>query len=209
MNRDNPFDNYYQEYDQWFSQNEYVYKSELRAVKHMVPGNKIGLEIGVGTGRFAHPLGITTGIDPSQKMLELAGKKDIDVYPGKGEDLPFPDKSFEVVLIITTLCFLDNIEETFQEVKRVLKKDGSFIIGLIDRDSPLGQKYLKYKDENVFYKFAEFHSAREVLHLLEKYNFKNYEVIQTVFGDLAEINKIQDFKKGYGEGGFVVIKVKK
>lgn len=206
---DNPFDKYYQEYEKWFSENKYVYKSELKAINHFVLKKDKSLEIGVGTGRFAYPLGITTGIDPSQKMLGLAKEKGIDVYQGKGEKLPFPEKSFEFVLIVTTLCFLDNVERTFKEVRRVLEKDGNFIIGFIDRESPLGQKYLKYKEENVFYKQAEFHSTREVLDLLKKHNFKEPEVIQTIFGNLDEINEVQNFKKGYGEGGFIVIKVKK
>ena len=37
--------------------------------------------------------------------------------------------------------------------------------------------------------------------------FDNY--YKTVFGNLDKIKEVQNYKKGYGEGGFVVIKAKK
>lgn len=205
----NPFDKYYQEYEQWFLENKYVYKSELKAVKHFVPENAKSLEIGVGTGRFSYSLGIKTGIDPSQKMLEIAEEKGIDVYKGKGEDLPFSDKSFDIVLMVTTICFLDDLDKTFTEIRRVLQENGRVVIGFVDKESPLGQKYLKYKKNNVFYKPARFYSTEEVLDLLKGYKFKKTRVIQTVFGRLDKIKEIQNYKKGYGDGGFVVIKANK
>ena len=202
----NPFDEYHEEYEQWFSENEMVYNSELKAVQHLVLENKKGLEIGVGTGRFAAPLGIATGVEPAASMGKLAEQKGIDVYYDKGEDLPFSDNSFDLVLIVTTLCFLDDVDQTFKEIRRVLKEEGHLIIGFIDRDSPLGKQYEKNKKENVFYQSAEFHSAGETLKLLNKYDFKDIEIIQTIFGKIGDINQVQDFKTGHGEGGFVVIK---
>lgn len=202
----NPFDEHYIRYENWFEKNEYVYKSELKAVKHFIPEHESSLEIGVGTGRFARPLGITTGIDPSQKMLDIAAEKGIDVYQGQGENLPFPADSFDVVLMVTTICFLDDIIKSFNEIKRVLKNGGVFVNGFVDEDSPLGEKYQKFKHKNVFYKHAEFHSAEEILAEMDNCDFKNPEIVQTIFGDLEDVNEVQDFKVGYGEGGFVVIK---
>jgi len=68
----NIFDIYTNEYDQWYERNKFVYLSELEALKKVVPKKGKGLEIGVGTGRFAEPLGISYGLDPSEKMLEIA-----------------------------------------------------------------------------------------------------------------------------------------
>ena len=39
--------------------------------------------------------------------------------------------------------------------------------------------------------------------------FGGIKIIQTVFGDLHEIQKVQIFKEGYGEGGFIVINAAK
>ncbi|MFW6268947.1 MAG: class I SAM-dependent methyltransferase [Bacillota bacterium] len=203
---DNPFDKFYKKYEKWFSENEAVYKSELKAVKYFIPENKKGLEIGVGTGRFAGPLGIETGVEPSRSMGTLAEKKGIDVYYVRGENLPFNDNNFDLVLMITTLCFLRDVEKVFKEVKRVLKDKGRFVIGFMDKDSLLGKMYMQKKDDSVFYKKAEFHSTEEVIGLLKQHYFINIEIIETVFGNIEDIDEVQDFRKGYGEGGFVVIK---
>jgi hypothetical protein len=44
------------EYDQWFEKHLSVYQSEILAIQQVIPENKTGIEIGVGTGRFAAPL---------------------------------------------------------------------------------------------------------------------------------------------------------
>ena len=67
-------------------------------------------------------------------------------------------------------------------------------------------KNLILRNENVFYKIAEFFSTKQVLEILKNTGFKDFEIVQTVFGELSFINKVQDFRDGYGEGGFVVIK---
>lgn len=204
-----PFDKHYQKYENWFERNEYVYKSELKAVKHFIPANEKGLEVGVGSGKFAAPLGIQIGVEPSKEMRKLAEKRGIEVFDAAGEKLPFEDASFDFVLMVTTICFLTDVEQSFQEVKRVLKQQGSFIIGFVDEDSPLGKEYLAKKEGNVFYKDATFYTTEQVLSLLDKYEFSNIEIVQTVFGQLSAVNEVQNFKKGYGEGGFVVIKAEK
>lgn len=200
------FDKHYKKYEKWFKRNEYTYKSELKAIKNFIPENKYGIEIGVGSGKFAAPLGVEVGIEPSKKMRQLAKKRGIEVYDGRGENLIFEDKAFDYALMVTTICFLEDIELSFREVNRILKDEGIFIIGFVDENSFLGEKYLAKKDKNVFYKDAVFHSTENVIKYLKKTGFKNLEFVQTIFNDISEIDKTQNFKKGYGEGGFVVIK---
>ena len=72
----NIFDRYYKRYDAWYNKNKFAYLSELEAIKELLPKKGKGLEIGVGTARFAAPLGITTGVDPSENMLKIAKKSD-------------------------------------------------------------------------------------------------------------------------------------
>ena len=201
-----PFEKYYKQYEEWFEKNEYVYKSELEAVKHFIPKNKKGFEIGVGSGRFAKPLGINIGIDPSMVMAKLAREREISVYNGKAENLPIKDSVFDFVLMVATICFLDDIKKSFLEVYRILKPKGLFIIGFIDKGSPLGQSYQGLKAENRFYKIAEFYSTSQILSLWQKTRFRKLAVIQTVFGKSSSISQIQNFKRGYDKGGFVVIK---
>jgi len=201
-----PFDQHSDEYEQWFLENQYVYLSEIAAVRHFLPAMGIGVEIGVGSGQFALPLEIPFGIDPSEKMLNLAQQKGLVVTKAVAEHLPFKDNVFDFVLMVTTVCFVDDVNISFQEAKRILKPKGNFIVGLVDKNSPLGKIYLAKKQENVFYQLADFYSSEEIISLLEKNEFKNIQTVQAVFGKLSEITATQSFKNGYGEGGFVVIR---
>lgn len=47
-----PFDDYVTEYDAWFEKHPDLYLAELEAVRSFIPASGIGMEIGVGTGRF-------------------------------------------------------------------------------------------------------------------------------------------------------------
>ena len=218
MPKTKPFDENYEQYEEWFENNKYAYLSELKAIKHFIPEDKKGknpvgitsngVEIGIGSEKFAVPLGIKVGVDPSKAMAKLARERGLKDYIGVGEKLPFENSSFDFALMVTTICFLDDVEKSFSEVKRILKPGGSFIIGFVDKHSPLGKQYLRYKNENVFYKIAKFFSTKQVLEILKNTGFKDFEVVQTVFGEMSSINKIQNFKEGYGKGGFVVIKSK-
>ncbi|MEA2071218.1 MAG: class I SAM-dependent methyltransferase [Asgard group archaeon] len=204
-----PFNQHFQQYEDWFEEHKFVYLSELKAIKHFIPEQGKGVEIGIGTGRFAKPLGIHFGIDPSEEMRKIARTKGLEVIDAVAEDLPFEEQEFSYALMVTTICFLDDIHAAFQEVYRILQPEGLFIIGFVDKNSPLGERYLQFKHENVFYKHATFYSTEEVLRLLADHHFTNTEIIQTVFGSLSDIQSVQPFKKGFGEGGFVVIKAEK
>ena len=209
MPKTEPFDNYSDEYDDWFIINKYAFQSELNAIKKALPDNGDVVEIGIGSGIFAAPLGIKEGIDPSEAMREKAKKRGVRVMDAVAENLPYADKSKDVVLMVTTICFVDDIYKSFQEVHRVLKDDGRFIIGFVDKNSPIGKFYLEQKDKNVFYKNAIFWGTEELYEILKDTGFKINNTYQTVFGRIEEINKVQNVFVGYGKGSFVVIKAQK
>lgn len=204
-----PFETYTQRYEDWFDKNRFAYESELQAVRAMLPKEGIGVEIGVGSAKFAAPLSIKYGVEPSAKMREIARKRGIKVVNGIAENLPYGGSKFDYVLMVTTLCFLDDVNTAFREVHRVLKPEGYFISGFVDRDSKIGKIYEEFKRESVFYRIAEFYSAYEVVKNLEEAGFKNFEFNQTIFHSLQEIQSIEPVKSGYGKGSFVVIKAKK
>ena len=209
MARTEPFDKYIGEYENWFKENYFAYESEVEAVRHFIPYNKKGIEIGIGTGRFAVPLNIKEGIEPSVVMRDYSLRLGLTVYKGVAEKLPLEDKSYDFALMITTICFVDDARKAFREVSRILKPGGCLIIGFVDRNSLLGKIYEKMKKQNKFYRYATFYATDEVKKILQEHKFKNVEIIQTVFGELSEIHNIQLFKEGYGEGGFVVIKAER
>ncbi|NWG12430.1 MAG: class I SAM-dependent methyltransferase [Acidobacteria bacterium] len=206
MPRTQVFDRYSERYEKWFERNSFVYRSELRAIKYLLPPAGIGIEIGTGSGRFAAPLGIKIGIEPSQNMAKLAQARGVQVCNAVAEHLPFRAAYFDYALMVTTICFLDDVQTSFQEVARVLKASGHFIIGFVDRDSLLGRIYHEHKSENVFYREATFYSVEEVLGLLRTSGFGFTRIVQTVFGNVQDVTRVQEFKRGHGEGSFAVIR---
>jgi len=199
----NIFDRYYQKYDAWYDKHKFAYLSELEAIKRVLPKKGKGLEIGVGTGRFAAALGITMGIDPSRNMLEIAKKRGVKVQLDSGEKLYFKNSSFDYVTIIITLCFVKDPLKVLDEARRVLKKNGKIIIGIIDKESFLGKFYQSRK--SVFYKQANFFGVRELVDLLKTIGFNRISYYQTIYKLPDKISSIQKAKKGFGKGGFIVI----
>jgi SAM-dependent methyltransferase len=203
------FDQNVQQYEEWFVKNPFAYVSELHAVRELLPINGSGIEIGMGTGRFSAPLGIRQGIEPSRSMAEVAKKKGLDVVIGVAENLPYKASQFDFCLMVTTVCFLDDIYRAFEEAYRVLKPDGSFIIGFVDKNSPIGRSYEQRKNESLFYKTATFYSVDDLLVHLKKAGFLKFSFRQTLFGPLQDMQGPSEVKEGFGEGSFVVIRAEK
>jgi len=201
------FNRYYKRYDAWYDKNRFAYLSELAAIKKVLPDKEEGLEIGVGTARFAAPLGIRTGIDPARNMVGIARQRGVHAKVARGERLPFKKGTFDYVVIIITLCFVKNPQKVLKETKRVLKKKGKIIIGIINKNSFLGKSYQKKK--SVFYKQANFFTVKEVKELLKAEGFNRPSYYQTLFKPLQRIDSIEKPVSGFGKGGFVVIVAQK
>ncbi len=206
MARTYPFDNFPERYDAWFDRNEILYGLELKALRMLVPAGGQSLEIGVGSGKFAAPLGIRFGVEPSVTMAERAKRAGIRVILGIAEALPVKTASMDTALMVTTICFVDDITASFQETKRVLKPGGVITIGFVDRESHLGRKYFRRKDRSIFYRSATFYSCSEVLDLLARTGFRDLKTLQTILPENKGCSRVE---KGCGRGGFIVIKARK
>jgi len=188
-------------YDQWYEKHGEFYSAELAAIGKLMPLHKRGIEIGVGTGRFAAPLGIGFGVDPVREMLEMAAERGVEVKLGYAENLPYPDDFFDYALMATTICFLDDVDKAFAEVARVLRENAVFSVAFVDKKSRLGKKY-QHREDRGFYEDAHFHSYDEVMAKMEDAGFEITESCQTLLdsGD-APFQVLP----GNGEGSFVVV----
>jgi ubiquinone/menaquinone biosynthesis C-methylase UbiE len=205
--KDNPFDIFTDEYENWFKENELIFQSELLALKQVIPVGKEGVEIGIGSGIFAEKLDIKFGIDPSEKMLNYATQRNLKVKKGFAENLPYPDNSFDFATFITSICFVDNPEKAIKEAHRIIKDKGDIIIAFIDKESSLGKSLELEKEVSKFYSHAKFYSVSELTSMIVNNHFEITDIIRT----LTEINLNipENPIKGDGKGSFVVIKGRK
>lgn len=205
MPRSEPFEEFTDRYEEWFEHHEHEYDAEIEALSRLVSNPEAGLEIGVGSARFAEPLGFQYGVDPAGDMLDRARERGIEVVRGVAEALPFRAGVFDAALIVTTICFVDDIPATLAEARRVLTDDGRLVVGYIDRESPVGELYQEMKDENPFYRHATFVSTEDLVPALEDAGFGEFEFVQTVYHPLGEVGPDEPVESGYGDGSFVGI----
>ena len=102
------------------------------------------LEIGCGLGtdlvQYAKNGSVVTGLDLNKDQInytklnfELRGLKYKELTIGSAEELPFDDNTFDLVVSFGVLHHTPNTEKAIEEVRRVLKEDGSAIIMLYAR----------------------------------------------------------------------------
>lgn len=138
-------------------------KRRLFAEINQLPPGEL-LEIGVGNGTHLHhyKLHQITGIDTSPAMLKKAGQKlrgNIRLLQMNGEELLFPDESFDYIVLSHVIAVVDDPERLLTEVYRVLKPNGKILIlnhftpnnwlAVIDRSFMLVSKMFHFK--SVFY----------------------------------------------------------
>ena len=200
----NPFDTLASEYEAWFVENKVLFQSELLALKQVVPVDKKGVEIGIGSGIFAEQLGIRFGIDPSEKMLEIARQRGLEVQNGVAENLPCENETFDFAVLINSICFIGDPDLALIEANRILKNNGEIIIAILDKETRFGRFLESEKQKSPFYRHARFFSVPEIRELLEKNKFRVAQTVQTLENPATQ--KIENPEEGYGKGSFVVIK---
>lgn len=209
MSEKNPYDEHTARYDSWYDNHPAEYASELEAVRAFVPTGLFGVEIGAGTARFAAPLGVKAGVDPSLSMLSYAVKRGVRCIASIAEALPFKDVSFDYALMVTALCVVDDAAKSIVEAHRVIKRGGCFVAGFLDISSRSGSEYAKRYETSPFSRGVNFRSSAEVTELCKKAGFYNLSFVQTLFSPMENLTEPENHKSGYGDGLFVVVKALK
>ena len=127
------------------------------------------LDLGSGTGAAEKQLvGYeVTALDPDERMLSLNNFSNKIV--GSAEALPFDDKSFDNVYCAFVWRNVSDTDKAFEEIRRVLKDGGRFV--LLDMTRPL----------NTFTKLLHKLGTFITLHLIGilTFNFKQYRFLYT------------------------------
>lgn len=144
------------------------------------------IDLGIGPGLLSKeikqmiPSARIIGIDPSKKMLAQTNKNvDIETMIGSVEKIPLEESSVDVIVTRYTLPYWTDVNLGFQQINRVLKPGGVFILEALNRDFP---KYklllikLQMLIKNSTWSVAQYHvnayktayRFQTVLDLLEK-----------------------------------------
>ena len=197
-------------YDAWYDSpaGRVLFDCELAALRPLLDGTgQPRLEVGVGTGRFATALEIEVSVDVAFAPLAFARGRGVRVAQGTGEQLPFPDGTFDAVVLIATLCFVQRPEVVVSEARRVLRPGGRLIVAFVPRDSPWGLRYQAMgRDGNPFYRDAVFSTVDEITQLLERSGVTIVARRSTLFQPPSPEPYAEDARGGSSDdAGFVVL----
>jgi len=158
---------------------------------------KKALDLGCGTGRLVKDLinsgAKVVGIDISDEMIKIMKNKfpKVKSLVADSENLPFDDSSFDFVIASFFIVHLKNLTKTFDEIYRVLKDGGKFVLTNINQrkapklDIDSGKKIVIQ---------SYYHRPEDVIKALENSFFK-IEKEEFVKDGKAWINQIIKVKK--------------
>lgn len=192
------FDNYYLNY--------YPYLPKYISPKNLK--NKAVLEIGLGFGTLGQVLFSNSkkylGLDYAENPVSIMKKrilwakksKTAKALQGDALKLPFKNNEFDTVVSIGCLHHTGNTQKAIDEIFRVLKKSGTAVIMLYNKNS-LRQKFLlpllylligkgKYKNYEEFNKsFYDVNTKGEVAPIIEYYSKND---VRRMFSKFSKIS---------------------
>jgi SAM-dependent methyltransferase len=165
----------------WVGETEYALAARLLAAR---PGDSL-LDIGCGTGWFTRRAAadglLATGLDPNADWLDYArthGSPAVSWVEGDARALPFADASFDHVLSIAALCFVDDERQAVAESVRVARR--RFAIGWLNRNSLLYRQKGRGGGSGA-YRGARWHTAGEVRALFAGLPVRKLELRTAIF----------------------------
>ena len=223
MNSTFDFGEIAKEYDSWYESEagrkideiekrtflKYLKKTDVR---HIV-------EIGAGTGHwtsfFADQGFCITATDVSDKMIEVALAKKISntvFMQADATNLPFPDNSVDAIVAVTSIEFVSDRDKAIEEIKRVLKPGGYFIIGTLN----LKGSFSAIRKDSPVFSGANFYTYKSLVQDLMKIGFPVVEgcllmpnPTETDPVKIEEAEQKADPRKLNEKGNFLVGFVKK
>lgn len=196
------------QYDQYADLQQLVMK---RLFTQLGQGYQNILDIGSGTGALIeliaakYPVAKVTGLDIAEGMLKRStgrvSNKNIRFVLGDGENLPFGENEFDLIVSSLSLQWMDP-KRVFSEVARVLKPRGSFFFSTFGPATLIELKKLGWSI-NDFPSQAQLEKSLrpyfDGVEVVGEVNLKQYNSIFELFSYLKNIgaqNPAQKKNKG-------------
>jgi ubiquinone/menaquinone biosynthesis C-methylase UbiE len=169
---------------------------ELEKELAKLPPNARILDVGCGTGHFSHFIqqkGFeVVGLEPAKNMINIARElfPEIQFVEGISAQVAFPDESFDMILAIEVLRYLDKEDNkaSYVEFKRLLKPGGVIFVTHVNKyasDLYLPFYYLTNTLKKIFNRqrhFCFFTTAGMQREMLEQTGYKNISITGRMFG---------------------------
>jgi len=210
-----------EKYDEFAHLQQQLAKEMVDAIQPLKIHPKSILDIGTGTGEVAFLLheiykdAKITGCDLAPGMIKKAKQKNttkkIDFEVGDAEDLPYPDKTFDLVVSSTTYQWVEDLERAFAEAKRVMKPGSYFVFTTFGPESlnELKKSYKLIVDEKAGYlhKYRSIEDIREILRSggfdcqnielkMVKTIYESFRKMQKTIKSIGAVNASIDLPKG-------------
>lgn len=224
------YDQYAQEYDAWFLKNENVLYSEVKLVAKVLKDSKNVLSIGCGSGLFEMILKkdfgieIKNGVEPSEKMAEIARKRGMDVIIGSAEDDIFGCEKYDTLLYNGCPSYINDLQKSFDNAYKAIKTDGKVVVIDITKEGAYATLYNLAKTlgtwdhpllkevhpENPypieFVKVANWRTTKEKVKILKNSGFSNFEYYQTLTTHPCYSNDTTEEPiEGFNKGNYIAI----
>lgn len=176
-----------------------------------------GCAYGLTTAIFAKEAKNVYGLDANPQFIAAAKEKylGINFVVSQVEKTPFADSFFDVIILNEVLCYIQNEQQLFDEMFRILKIGGTLIISVphkglfsfMDTENYIYflKKYLPWlyrllyrlytgkqpHPENLKYLKRSHYSKNDLQALLNKSLFKNYYEVEKIFRSGLLIGALQ------------------
>jgi SAM-dependent methyltransferase len=135
----------------WLYRRHWLYPRLCRHLRGRV------LDVGCGIGDMLRFRQCTVGVDINQEVVSWCRAQGLDARVMAPDRLPFADDQFDGVILDNVLEHLSRPESLLREIRRVLARGGTFVVGVPGR-----RGYDSDPDHKVFY------SETELVRVIEK-----------------------------------------
>jgi ubiquinone/menaquinone biosynthesis C-methylase UbiE len=152
------------------------------------------LEIGFGTGLnfpyYSQDIEFS-GIEPDESMRKVAQKRadhyNFQISEGDAQALEAPDATFDTVVATLVFCTIPNPEKAIEEVWRVLKPGGKFLLfEHVRRNTPITGRFLDIATPFWKHVAGGCHLNRDPSKYLIKVGFK-VVLVKTLWNGLGKV----------------------
>lgn len=213
MTKTTTFDPWPQKYESWFTTplGKLVLEYEKKLVLEMVPpvSGEMLLDAGCGTGIFTSFYRAAgsriTGLDLSLPMLNYCRGKlpDAGLLQGNMLELPFKNESFDTVISVTALEFIENAASAVDELFRVTRPGGRVLVATLNSLSSWAvERIEKAAADGGLFSRVYFRSPHD-LELLRRETCRTVSVVHFSRSDDPEkAREIEKASEGSLEGAF-------